>query len=215
MQEAVHTPVTSVDEMETRRGVVVQVEVIAYLALLTLALVLRLAELGSVPLSPAEAPQALAAWRVSSPMSSGQPIVPPSALLFALQSVSFALLGGTEAAARVATVLAGAALVISPALFRGLLGRGRALILSVLLLCSPVLLTASRFSSPAGWSMLFAVLALWGVWQWSQTRKSLYAVLALVMGAGTIFLTEPGGPVLALVIVLAGLIARTTQPENR
>jgi hypothetical protein len=215
MQEAVHTPVTSADELEARRGAVVQVEVIAYLALLVLALVLRLADLGSMPLMPAEAPQALAAWRVSTPMASGQSIVPPSALLFALQSMSFALLGGTEAAARVATVLAGVALVVSPALFRGLLGRGRALILSVVLLCSPVLLTVSRFSSPTVWSMLFAVLALWGVWEWSQTRKSLYAVLALVMGAGMIFLTEPGGPVLALIIVLAGLIARTTQQDNR
>lgn len=215
MQEAVHTPVTSVDELEVRRGLLVPVEVIVYLALLALALVLRVVDLSSVPLMPTEVPQALAAWRVTSPMASGQPIVPQSALLFALQSVSFTLLGGTEVAARIATVLAGAAVVVSPALFRDLLGRGRALILSVLLLCSPTLLMTSRFSSPAVWSVLLAILALWGAWQWWQKRQSRYAIFAMVAAAGMIFLTEPGGPILLLIVTLAGVFARTTRQEDR
>ena len=214
MQEVVDIPVTSVDEAEVRRGLVVSVEAIAYIALLVLALVLRLADLSSIPLMPSEAPQALAAWRVTSPLASGDPIVPHSALLFALQSLSFTLMGGSEVAARIATVLAGGAVVVSPALFRDLLGRGRALILSILLLCSPTLLMTSRFSSSAVWSVLLAILTFWGAWQWWEKRQSRYAIAAMVTGAGIIFLTEPGGPILLLIVVLAAIIARTTNREN-
>lgn len=215
MQEVVDIPVTKGNETEVRHGLVVSVEALAYVALLALALVLRVAELNSVPLMPTEVEQALAAWRVASPQASGDSVVSHSALLFALQSFSFTLMGGSEFAARIATVLAGAAVVISPALFRDLLGRGRALLLSLLLLCSPTLLLTSRFSSPALWSMLLAIVTLWGAWQYWQKRHSRYAIFAMVMGACAIFLTEPGGAILLLILVLAAFIARKLSRENR
>jgi hypothetical protein len=111
--------------------------------------------------------------------------------------------------------LAGAAVVVSPALFRDLLGRGRALILSLLLLCSPSLLMTSRFSSPVVWSLLLAILSLWGTWRYWQARQSRYAITAMVAGASMILLTESGGAVLLLLIVLAALLARRISRENR
>lgn len=214
MQEAIDiSGAKAVGNVEAPR-VVISAEVIIYLALLALAIVLRTAELDTVPMMPTELPQALAAWRAVSPMASGEAVVPPSALLFALQSISFTLMGGSEVAARLLTALAGAAVVVSPVLFRGALGSGRALVLSLLLLCSPVLLAASRFSSPAVWSLLVALVGMWGVWRWSQSRQPSYGILAAAMGFALVFLTEPGGPILAVILALAGVAARTLQPTG-
>lgn len=216
MQRAIQPPgVRVVTKEESPRGIAVSAQMVVYLALFTLALLLRVIDLDSVPLMQSEAPQALAAWRAASPWASGQAGVAPSALLFVLQTASFAVIGGTELAARLATALAGAFLVVSPALFIGLLGRGRALVLSVLLLCSPVLLTTSRFSSPAVWSVLLVTVALWGVWRWNQTAKPLYAVLVFIVGGALLFLTEPGGPVLALIVVVSWLVARALRPTTQ
>ncbi|MFN8452843.1 MAG: hypothetical protein U0521_30585, partial [Anaerolineae bacterium] len=81
----------------------VSFELIAYGAILVLALVLRLAELDTTPIMASETHNALAAWRVIMPNAPGEPLIASSALLFALQSLSFSVLGGTELAARIAT----------------------------------------------------------------------------------------------------------------
>lgn len=214
MQRTIDTPSVRVIDKEERRGAVISLEMVGYLAVFALALVFRLVSLDSVPLTSFEAPQALAALRAASPMASGSALVPQSALLFLLQTASFSIIGGTEIAARLATALAGAALVVMPMLFRGWLGRGRALILSVLLLCSPVLLNASRFSSPVIWSLLFAALVMWCVVRWSERHQPWVAMLGFVALGGLVFLSEPGGVVLALILGLAWLLTRQFAPPD-
>src|SRR5262249_54563357 len=145
-------------------AVAIPVEGVAYLALVTLGLVLRLSNVGIIPPGDAEAHQALAAWRVGHPR--GATHISPSPTLVLAQSFSFTVLGGSEFSARIATVLAGVAVALSPLLFRDLLGRTRAFLFSLLLSFSPVLLLSSRSSSPAIWSTLFAVLSLWAIWRW-------------------------------------------------
>ncbi len=215
MQDVIHTPNMTVEQRRGARQMTISLEALVYLALAALALALRVAELDTVPMMPSEIPQALAAWRGVSPLASGDPLIPPSALLFTLQSLSFTVLGGTEVAARLLTALAGAALVITPALFRGVLGSGQALVLSVFLLCSPVLLFASRFGSPVVWSLLALIFGLWGLWKWSQTRQTSHGILVSVMAMTLIFLTEPGGSVLAAVVALSLLMARMTSRSSR
>ncbi len=188
------------------RGLTLRLELAAYMALLLLALVLRVAELDTVPLSGSEARQALAAWRVAWPNAAGGDIVPDSPLLFALHVFSFSTLGGNEFTARIFTALAGVALMLSPALFRDLLGRHRALLLSTLLFFSPALLISSRADSPVVWTLLVAVSGLWALWRWRDTRQAGYSALAVVCLLAVLLLTDPTGPVLALVLLGAAVV---------
>lgn len=191
---------------------VITLEWIVYLAIAVLALLLRLAELDTVPLTHGEAREALAAWRVVTPGAAGDPITASSALNFAAQALAFVTLGGNEISARLGTVLAGVGVVLLPILFRELLGVTRALIFSLLLLVSPVLLAASRLGSPAVWSMLAAGLLIWAVWRFQVTRLSGYGIGAALALTALVALTESGGLILALILAGAGILTVLTNP---
>jgi hypothetical protein len=202
-------------------------ELIAYVAIGVLALVLYTAALGSVALNETEARGALAAWRFIDPAAPGADFTPPSPLVFLAQSASFALLGGGEASARIVTALAGVALVLSPALFRRALGGARALLMSALLLGSPVVMITARGSSPMLWAALLAALTLWAGWRYEVTRatqadpslselmtaprSSAWAAALLTLFA-LLVLTDVGGVILGLTLALAAVIARLTAP---
>ncbi|MBZ0293587.1 MAG: hypothetical protein K8L99_13550 [Anaerolineae bacterium] len=189
------------------RGLAISLEWVAYALILVLALVLRFAELDTVPLTAHESQQALAAWRMLNTNIPGGTIVPESPLLFLLHSLGFATLGASETSARLWTAFAGVFLVMSPLLFRDLLGGTRTLLLSILLLCSPVLLLASRFDTPVIWAMSSAVLGLWALWRWWRLRRAGDALLVAVCMGALLLLTDPAGWVLALILVGAGVIA--------
>lgn len=194
----------------------ISVAALGYLALFCFALVLRLAEIDTVPIMPAETHNALAAWREIMPNAPGVPLISTSPLLFATQSISFSLLGASELTARLGTVLAGALLVLSPILFRSLLGGTRAFLLSVFLAFSPVLLAASRSSSPDVWALLFAVLSLWACWQ--AFTRSRYATFAIIMFTALMFLVGTSGLILGIILLLAGAVTllwrRTVVPTE-
>lgn len=188
-------------------GLAISLEWVAYALILVLALVLRVAELNTVPLTTYESQQALAAWRVVNPDMPGGTIVPESPLLFLLHSVGFATFVASESSARIWTALAGVFLVMSPLLFRALLGPTRTLLLSILLLCSPVLLVASRFDAPAVWAVSSTLLGLWGLWRWWSSGGTGYALLVAICMGMLLFLTDPAGWVLAFILIGAGVIA--------
>ncbi len=195
--------------------VTISVEMIAYIALIVLAATLRLANLDSVPLSDREAQPALAAWYAIRP-DLGGPMTAASPIIFTTQAITMTAFGGNELGARIATALAGLALMLSPLLFRQLFGRARALFACILLLASPILLLGSRSSDPAVWTMLFAVLTLWAVWRYRATTQVAYATGAVVAFSALIFLTGPGAPLAALALLLAAALARTlTRAANR
>lgn len=186
------------------RPVTISVEALAYVALLVFALVLRFAELDSTPIMPSETNNALAAWRTIMVNAPGIPLISNSSLVFTLQSLSFGLFGGNEWAARVATAVGGAALVLTPILLRPLLGRARAFLVSLLFALSPVLLIASRSSSGDVWSLLLAVLSLWAFWRAGHSDSPRYPVFAVVCFIALIFLSGTGGLPLALILLVAG-----------
>ncbi len=189
-------------------------EFVAYLVVAGLALALYFAALGAVPMSNAESREALAAWRAVSPEASGSEVIPHSPILFLLQSIVFATLGADEASARAVTAVAGVLVVLSPLLFRGLLGSTRAFFFSLLLLGSPVLLIASRTSSAAVWSLLLAALTLWAYWRARVTGRGGYGIGMVVAFAALILLSEPGGAVLALILLGAGVLTLLTAPPR-
>lgn len=223
-------------ESRSERTITVSLEWVVYAALIAFALLLRLAELDSVPMSAPEVLQALSAYRTVMPGVTIEPALTASPLLEALQSISFGVLGGSEIAARVMTVFGSLALILSPLLFRSLLGRGRTFILSLMLAVSPVLFAASRSSSPVVWTLLLVIVGLWGFWRFSITRVSFvqlqeltdtsvrptftrgmaYGVVAITAFVAAALLSEPGGIPLVLVVIAAGVLVRlTSSPEKR
>jgi hypothetical protein len=192
----------------------ISVELIAYIALAVLTLVLHVAQLDSVPLTTGEARQALAAWRAVYPQAARTAIVPNSPLLFTLHSLMFTVLGATEFSARILTALAGLALIFTPLLFRDLFGRTRNLMCSVLLAFSPILLITSRTDSPVIWTLLDAIIGLWGLHRYRIGGEKRFAALATVCLAVMIFLTDPTGVFLALVLGGAAVFTFWTRPQG-
>lgn len=197
-----------------QRTFLLRYEVIAYAAIALLALILYTAMLGGTPLTADETQPALAALRVIQPAAPGDPLITDSPLRFIAQAMGFIVLGGTEAGARVLTALAGAALVLSPALFRRRLGDGRALLLSLLLLGSPVVMITARTASPSVWSALLAVLTLWAGWRYAEAREQRYGIAAVALGAALVFLAEPGGIVLAMILAATAVSMRLSAPVD-
>ncbi len=212
MQDAqiMHAPLSPAAE----HGWVIRYEWIAYIVLGLLALAAYGSALGVTPLTEAEARAALAAWRFVSPDAPGAALLAPSPIVFLAQTLSFAVFGSMEPAARALTALAGVLVVLSPVLFRRVLGIGRALLLSTLLLGSPVLLIAARSSSPAVWSLLLAVLTLWSIWRWWDSRTFGHAATALTAFLSLLLLTDPGGVIMGITLLAAlGFAWYATQPD--
>ncbi len=182
-------------------------EMIVYAALIMLSIVLRIAELDTVPLSEAESQRAAAAWQAITPAAAGEADTADSPLLFVLQGFSFAMSGANEASSRSLTALAGVLLAVAPLLFRPLLGSWRTFVIVLLLTCSPTLLIASRSSSPVVWALLAGVIGLWGVWRFYETRNQPFAYTAVGMFTVLVLLTDTAGFMLALALLLAGVFA--------
>ncbi|MBN8634300.1 MAG: hypothetical protein J0M07_03185 [Anaerolineae bacterium] len=208
MQTVVTAPVLE------RPTLAIRLETVAYLAVIALALVLRLASLGAVPMAASETHNALAAFRVVVPEASGEPLTATSPLLFAVQALAFAVFGTSEFTARLFTALGGAVLVLTPLLFRRELGSTRAFVFAVLLAVSPVGLVAARFSAPVIWSMLSAIALLWALLRLRGGDDAPWIkVVAAVSGGSLIFLSEAGGLLLAL--MLLGALGIVTVWERR
>lgn len=187
-------------QVETQfRSLVIRAETVFYLVLILGALLIRVADLGAMPLSQMEAVRALAAHQ--SLQLGASVTMPDSPLLFTLQSIIFGTFGASEASARIVTAFAGVLLCIMPLLFRDILGQWRTMLAALFLAVSPVVLLASRSSSTALWALLLAIFGLWAAYRFWQLRTSLYPLLAAGCFACVIFLTDPAGYLLALVLV--------------
>jgi len=186
--------------------VVITWEWFAYLALFAFALALRLASLHGVPLHLSETHNALAAFRAVSPEAPGSPLVSGSPLLFLMQAISFTTFGSSEFAARVLLAAAGALLVLSPLVFRTRIGASTSFIFAALLAFSPILLTASRFSSPVILTAALAMLVVYFANRLNESRHTGAGLALVVAFTALIFLSEAGGPVTAVILVISALL---------
>jgi hypothetical protein len=203
------------DAQPTQQAAVLTItlEGAAYLTLACLVSLMFLIRLGIVPLTVDEAPRALAAWQALE-LDAEPTVLADSALLQLAHMLSFTIFGTTEAAARTATALVGVFLVLSPLLFRGLLGPTRTFITVLILVCSPVVLAASRLDSPVVWQMAFAMLSLWAVYRWWLTGTIGYSFAAIGLFTALILLTGPTGHVTAVMLIAALLVADHTYRTN-
>jgi hypothetical protein len=173
-----------------------QLEFLLYAAALALALALRLAALGRLPLSDAEAGLALQALA----LSRGQPVLlDPHPAYLSLTTLCMFLFGPLNGMARLWPALAGSLLVLSPALFKHTLGRLPALLLAFALALDPLLLSVSR---QAG-SLTLALAGLFFAVGFWQRRRPILAGLS----AGLALMSGPALWLGLLGLVIAALLA--------
>ena len=99
-------------------------------------------------------------------------------LLFHMTALNYFLFGVNDYVARIFPAVLGVALVLSPFLFRRWLGRGGALIASLLLLISPSISYYNRYIRHDTPNMLVAVLLLWAILKYLEDGRNrwLYAL---------------------------------------
>jgi len=172
----------------------------ALFALVALAAgVLRLANLGRIPLSPAEAEAALAVWRFWQP---GQMILAPaSPAYFTLTAVLTQILGFSDAVMRLVPALFGVALTLLPWLLRQRLGIVGALVTAVFFAISPMTVIVARTAGGEAIA-LFAIFLLLAAWVRRQDsgdgRWPVTMAIALGLGLASAPLFYSGLAALAL-----------------
>jgi uncharacterized protein (TIGR03663 family) len=151
----------------------IRAEAVVFGVIVALAVVLRLAGLGTQPLSDAEACQALVGWQ----LYQGQPIDQGtySPLLATLNLIGFALLGASDFVARLGPALLGVALVVLPIGLRRQTGRIGALAASALLAVSPTALYLSRMASGDTPALVGGLAVVVGLANWLDPAAGLDA----------------------------------------
>ncbi|GAB4570697.1 MAG: hypothetical protein Kow0077_05410 [Anaerolineae bacterium] len=185
------TSVTWLDRAPLR--LTVTMEAVLYVGLAALALVTRLADVHTIPLSGSEAREALAAWHLVHPGAPGTAPLATSPLMFVFNSIAMALGGASEFTARFFTILAGVALVLSPVLWRDVLGRVGALATSCLLAVSTTVFVATRTMSPVIWSGLLFVVALRLFVEDLKHERPRAGVAAILFTVAAVLLADPAG----------------------
>ncbi|MCA9933493.1 MAG: glycosyltransferase family 39 protein [Ardenticatenaceae bacterium] len=144
------------------------------------AAILRFAELGHIPLSPAEAAGALGVWQFWQPDTAVITVQSPA--YFTLTALLTQLFGFSDAVMRAVPVLFGVGLTLLPWLLRRQLGNMGALVTSLLLAVSPLAAITARTANGDAIA-LFALLLFFAAWlryEESEELRWFYAMMGAV-----------------------------------
>ncbi len=187
-------------------------ERLAYGLLILLPAIIRLVNLGQRPLSPVEASTALRAWQASQAMHPALDAGSP--LLFSLQSLTFFVMGATDALARAWPLLAAATIPLGFYLARRWLGRWEALTAATLITLSPLANAFARRSDGVSFALLAAAIALAG---WSRVQGQQRHGWALTLsGLALALLAGPAGFTALVALAIIFILTRgasATRPE--
>ncbi|MEE9285758.1 MAG: flippase activity-associated protein Agl23 [Dehalococcoidia bacterium] len=155
-------------------------EALAYLALIAVAVGMRLWDLGGRAYHYDETIHAFDSWAlfqgngyIHSPWSHGP-------FLYEVGAAGFFLFGDNLLAPRIFPALFGVALVAMPLLLRNYLGRGGALATAAILAFSPSLLYFSRFDRADIFTLVFDLGVVIALWRFIEGRRTRYLYLAAV-----------------------------------
>ena len=201
---AIQSQVSSDVETVDNGSIAISVEWVVYAVLVLLALSLRVAELDTAPLTTAEAPQAVLATGVDlDRVTSASVSISP--LTYWLQRVSFTFFGVTEFAARIGTAIGSILLLLTPILFREVIGRDRALLTSIALTFTPIAFLSARYSDATIWGMTFALAGVWAVMRYWQSREMNWIYAAFGFFAA-MFLSDSGSIPLTVILIISTAI---------
>jgi hypothetical protein len=203
-------------ENRTPFRLTISVDTTLYALFFLVSLALRLIDLNTIVLNDAEAHEALAVFRAINPIAVGTPLVAHDPLMFTFNALAMVVGGANNVTARLATALLGAAIVLMPILFRRWLGRSNALIMSVLLALSPVLLTSSRTMSGAVWTLALAIGAVWLLGRYLETHRAPWAIGGMIAAALMLIGTEAAGfwMVIMLAVGLVFAVVTADDPDH-
>ncbi|MFO7539435.1 MAG: glycosyltransferase family 39 protein [Chloroflexota bacterium] len=182
------------------------------LALILLAAgLMRLVNLGKLPLSPAEAEAALAVWQFW--QAGEMTIAPTSPAYFLLTLLITPVLGFSDASVRLVPALVGLVLVALPWLLRPQIGTVAALTGSLLLAVSPLATITARTAGGEALALLALLLLVVGLIRYREAGETgwLYPAgfgLALGLTSAPLFYTG------LLALVLAVALARLVEPDR-
>jgi uncharacterized protein (TIGR03663 family) len=175
-------------------------EAVAYVVVFGLGLALRWWQLSAYPLSNAETTQSLMALHLyrGNPLEGGS----YSPLLMTLNTLSFFLLGPSDATARLGSVLLGGLLVALPLTLRRQLGPVVCLLATALLAFSPTALFLSRTVNSEIGAAAGALLLVSGFFNWAEDSRPRWLFLA----AGGLALLLTAGPMAYSVLIVFAVI---------
>ena len=176
-------------------------ERLAYALLIFIPTAIRLVNLGGRALSPVEASTALRAWQTSQGLHPALDAGSP--LLFSLQSLTFFVMGATDALARAWPLLAAAAIPLALYFTREWLGRWTALIAATIITLSPLVNAFARRGDGVSFALLAAAIALTG---WSRVvRDQSHGWMLTLAAVAIALLSGPAGftVLIALAIIFA------------
>lgn len=164
-------------------GGALTLEIGLYFVALLVALIFRLAMLGSLPLSETEANYAWQAYQVSQ----GEQVTLLSHPAYILLTGGlFYLFGSGEVLARLLPALAGSAVIVFPFIFRRQIGQKAALIAAFGLAIDPLLTATSRQAGSPMMAVGFVALAIW-LWQREKPLGAgIFAALFLLSGPSAV-----------------------------
>jgi len=163
-------------------GFTVSIELLAWLAVIAVAALVRLTNLDALPLGPAESLRARAALDVA---GGGSRAGWDGDLGAALTALAVRLIGDTAFAVRIVSAGAGIVAVLCLALYRPLIGRSATLLGAALMAISPAAIVSARtFAAEAVALPLALLLPPLAASIWLRGRRGLLPVLMLIVGFG-------------------------------
>jgi hypothetical protein len=174
-----------------------------YLLVVAAAAVMRLSELGTIPLSPAEAKEAFGVWQYLQPDSTAIFIGSPA--YFTLTTFLMSFLGVSDTIMRLVPALFGLGLVCLPWFLRRQLGQSGVLISAALLTVSPLNSAISRTVGGDAIAMFALLLVVMATARLNDESTNywfytLAAALGLGLASSTLFYSGLLGFVVALVV---------------
>ncbi|MCC6803069.1 MAG: TIGR03663 family protein, partial [Anaerolineae bacterium] len=120
-------------------------EAVAYFVIFVLAIVTRFVNLGARVMSHDESLHTYYSWRLETAGDYQHTPLMHGPILFHITALSYFLFGDSDFTARIYPAVLGVFLVMAPLLFRRWLGRWGALLASVMMLVSPLLMYYERY----------------------------------------------------------------------
>ncbi len=145
------------------RAYTVNWEAVIYTTIFVLAILTRFVNLGARVISHDESLHTYYSWKLATQGDYQHTPLMHGPILFHVTALSFLLFGDNDFTARIYTAVLGVIMVMMPLLFRRWLGRKGALLASVMILVSPLLMYYQRYireDTPAILSAMFMAYAI-------------------------------------------------------
>lgn len=171
---------------QTGAGRIKQITIADALLVVTgvLAVIIRLADLSGLPLSPGEAAQAWSVWATAQPHTADL-LLSGSPAYFTLTRLVMPVLGDGDAVMRLVPALFGVGTALLPWLWRARLGTVGALVASLLLTASPLHVITARTVGGESIAVFALLLAVIAYERWRETAvRSWLLTLAAALGLG-------------------------------